>query len=114
MWSTLTDMKIYKLSISGSKKTQIIIYNSDTKDKVEGKAWKAIQGGKTVTWMDGTRQWIEEGPIVKNVDDTWEYIWHPDGNRIKCEVILETTPPNGAATKTVLRTKFVDFIKAFN
>ena len=103
-------MNLYHLKIQTATRATIMIYDDETKTEVEGKATKAIQKGHTVTWGDGSKQWSDLNPIVEGL----EYVWHSDGNRIKCEKITTTITTDGTVSKTANPARFVDYLKVFN
>ena len=103
-------MNLYQLKIETAKLANIFIYDDETKSKVESKAKKAIREGHMVTWMDGTKQWSDLNPIVEGL----EYVWHSDGNRIKCTKVIKTLSTDGTIVETALPSRFVDYLKVMN
>lgn len=47
---------------------------------------KAMRAGHAVTWPDGRRTWISTEAIWRDGD----YVWHEDGDRVRCERKLIT------------------------
>ena len=107
-------MNLYHLKIQTVTRATIMIYDDETKTEVEGKATKAIQKGHTVTWGDGSKQWSDLNPILADGDANLGYVWHPDGNRIKCEKITTTITTDGTVSETANPARFVDYLKVFN
>ena len=107
-------MNLYHLKIQTVTRATIMIYDDETKTEVEGKANKAIQKGDMVTWMNGTKQWSDLNPILAGNDSNLGYVWHQDGNRIKCEKITTTITTDGTVSKTANPARFVDYLKVFN
>lgn len=62
-------------------------------------AEKAIKAGHAVTWPDGTREWI-------NTTQDWvdgDYVWHEDGDRVRCTRTRVHVAPDGTRTERKLR-----------
>ena len=106
-------MKFYRLTIHHvTQDQQMYIYSDETKEEVEKKARRAMSKGIAVTWPNGKTQWKETHPILTD-SDSWQasdkYIWHSDGDHIKCTDILKTE----GEEDQVLKTRFVHYDKVF-
>ena len=105
-------MGIYHLRIERTIKDQVIIYNDETKKQVEAKARRAMNKGKQVTWMDGTKQWIEHEPLA---DTDMREIYNPDnGDEIKVAIVHKVISKDGEFSETVLREEWMDASKAWS
>lgn len=49
---------------------------------------KAIAKGHRVVWANGDEQWVQVSPVWQG--SVHDYVWHEDGNRVKCERFLVT------------------------
>lgn len=106
----MTDQKIKLLRLNIHTATQNVlhIYCEETREQVESKARRAMTRGASIEWGDGTEQWIQNDPIIKD----GQVVFHDDGNRIRTEVTEYTLKP-GQRTERVLRTVWMDYLKVF-
>jgi hypothetical protein len=105
-------MKIYQLKIERATKTEVIIYDDETKKQVEAKARRAMRKGQQVTWMDGTKQWNDCCVLA---DADMREIYNPDnGDEIKVAIVLKTIAKDGTISETVLREEWMEATKAWS
>ena len=104
-------MGIYHLRIERATNDQVIIYNDETKKQVEAQARRAMNKGQQVTWMDGTKQWIEHLPLA---DTDMREIYNPDnGDEIKVAIVHKTIGVDGEVSEVLLREEGMDATKAW-
>ena len=101
--------KLIHLTIETERKKEMIIHSEETRDIVDAKARRAMSRGATITWQDGSQQWVEPVPCLS---DDFHCIFHADGNRIRTDII-ETTRRDEITTTKVLRTVWMDYDKAW-
>lgn len=108
----LAKVKFLKVKIDDGKKATLYLCVEETFPEMEKKAKVALQKGATVTWPDGQEQWIEDAPIMGgSTEGEFDYVWHKDGNRVKCEKRLYTRGEDGTVSHEVLRLVFRDYLK---
>jgi hypothetical protein len=107
-------MKLLQLTIETANKREVVIHDDETREQVEARANRAMSRGATITWQDGREEWMDKAPLFKaGVDNSITLLWHQDGNRIRVE-ILKATKVNGEITREVLRTVWMDYLKAMD
>lgn len=62
---------------------------------------KALKAGRSVTWPDGTKEW-------RRVQTDWnaethDYIWHEDGDRVRCTTYVCQRDRDGNFTQVAGR-----------
>jgi hypothetical protein len=110
MKELLSKVKFLTVKIESAHKSTVHLCTEETFPLVEKKAKDALKKGDAVTWTDGRQQWIEDEPIGSG-STGFDYVWHKDGNRVKCQRRLYTRAKDGTVTHEVLRLVFRDYLK---
>jgi hypothetical protein len=97
-------MKLSKIRVDD----KLYVFDEESRGQVVTKAEKALRSGSTVTWEDGSTQWIEAYEQVdmrKSGSDV--YTWNKAGTKVKADVVLVTKTKPGGTTKKKVGTTYV-------
>jgi len=100
---------------SAHEKTMYIVAGDspeDTNIRLSKVVKKALFTEHSVTFSDGTTQWVEDNVILDfNKEGIEMYQWDKSGNKVLCERVLYTRQKDGEVTERVLKKIYRDFTK---
>lgn len=91
----------------------VYICDDETRPRIVKKANTAVERGFSVTWEDGSKEWVTYDPIWNaNRDRSAQFNWDKTGNKIET-VRKRHVMRDGNIAVTVTGTKFIDYKRAF-